>query len=334
MGFLEVYMSKKALVLLSVVLTAVLAASAPRVAPLCDGFLPKNDLKIPLGSAEAKGITQNQFNAVMDRVEAIYAPIIKARGGRLVLKRLWDDPTVNASAQRIGDDYVLNMYGGLARHKAITQDGMALVACHEMGHHIGGAPLYDGMDWASNEGQADYFANLKCLHKVFASPLASAFTRPGGDEAAARVGCVKSYTKTADVDMCVRESMAGMSVTELFRALRNQTTLPRFDTPDPAVVTEMYDGHPDTQCRLDTYYAGSLCARPVSEEVSTNDPVPGTCTRVGGDKAGFRPRCWYLNPPNETTVSEFLSLTATPSKPMHDSATLAGLKNGAVFSGL
>lgn len=332
MGFLEVSMSKKPFVLLAVGLSAVLLTATPRVTTPCDGFLPPNDLKIPIGALEDKGITQKQFDAVMDRVEAIYGPIIKARGGHLVIKRLWDDPTVNASAQRMGSDYVLNMYGGLARHKAITQDGMALVACHELGHHIGGFPLYNGEDWASNEGQADYFANLKCLHKVFASPMAQAFTRPGGDEAAARVGCAASYSKKVDADMCVREAMAGMSVTELFRALRNQSKLPRFDTPDPTVVTEMYDGHPDTQCRLDTYYAGSVCNRAVSEEVSETDPVPGTCTRIAGDKMGFRPRCWYLNPANEP--AGLASLAALPTKTRADSPTLAALESGSVFSGL
>ena len=172
-------MSKKSFVLFTVVLTALLCSSAPRSMMLEDGFLPPNDLKIPIGSAEDKGITRKQYDAVMDRVQEIYAPLIAARGARLVIKRLWDDPTVNASAERRGNDYIVNMYGGLARHAAITQDGLALVVCHEIGHHIGGAPKYSGQ-WAANEGQADYFANLKCLHRVFAA--SAAFTKPAGDE--------------------------------------------------------------------------------------------------------------------------------------------------------
>ena len=164
-------MSKKAVVLIGTVLIATLCASAdaPRRVVLEEGFLPPNNLQIPVGSLEDKGISLNEYDAVMDRIQALYGPIIAARGGRLVIKRLWDDPTVNASAVRDGDDYIINMYGGLARHATITQDGMALVACHELGHHLGGVPKYAGMDWASNEGQADYFANLKCLHRVFSA---------------------------------------------------------------------------------------------------------------------------------------------------------------------
>ena len=272
-----------ALVVLSIV---------PRVIVLEDGFLPQNNLKIAVGALDAKGISQAQFNQVMDRMEKLYGPEIKARGGKLVLKRLWDDPTVNASAQRSGNDYVLNMYGGLARHEAITQDGMALVVCHEMGHHIGGAPKYGGNDWASNEGQADYFANLKCLRRMFADEGAS-FTGPkAGEDPGPRAACEKSFKSATDRATCVRGSMAGMSVTTLFRILRNQTVLPRFDTPDQTVVTEMYDGHPDTQCRLDTYFAGSVCARAVGDQVDETDPAKGTCT-PGAQASGFRPLCWY-----------------------------------------
>lgn len=77
--------------------------------------------------------------------------------------RLW-----NASAQRMGSTWVVNMYGGLARHNEITIDGFALVLCHEIGHHLGGAPKYGGFNtWGTNEGGSDYFATLKCLRRIF-----------------------------------------------------------------------------------------------------------------------------------------------------------------------
>lgn len=309
-------------ILVSVMIAAALSF-VPRAAELCEGFVPDNDMKIPMGSYEAKGITEAQFNEVMDRVEAIYAPEIAARGGRLVLKRLWSNATVNASAQRSGSDYILNMYGGLARHEAITQDGMALVACHEMGHHIGGAPKYGGYNnWASNEGQSDYFANMKCLRRVFASEGASSFTRPKGDDAGPRAACEKSFQSASDREMCVRGSMAGMSVTELFRALRRETVLPRFDTPDPAVVARTYDAHPGTQCRLDTYFAGSVCARAVGDEVDQQDPAKGTCTAEGGQTSGLRPLCWYKPPVAAPAGPEGLALRQEHPKAPALAATL------------
>lgn len=277
---------------------------------LCDGFLPPNDLSIAIGSPEDKGITKEQFNAVMDQAEALYTPVIVARGGTLKLNRLWDNPTVNASAERRGSTYILNMYGGLARHETITQDGMALVVCHELGHHLGGAPKYGGNVWASNEGQSDYFANLKCLHRMFGGAAAQSFTRLTSDETTARAYCAKSYAAPADIDLCARASMAGMSVTTLFRVLRGETTIPRFDTPDPVVVKRTQDSHPGTQCRLDTYFSGSLCSRPVADPLDDKNPAAGTCTAAQGYAAGLRPLCWYKPGAGETPA--LLEASAPP----------------------
>ncbi|MEK7234767.1 MAG: hypothetical protein AAB268_13200 [Elusimicrobiota bacterium] len=304
-------------------LMSVVPSSSRRVV-LEDGFLPPNDLKISIGSLEDKGLTHAQYDAVLDRIQEIYGPLIASRGGRLVINRLWGDPTVNASANREGDDYVINMYGGLARHAAITQDGMALVACHEVGHHIGGDPKYPNM-WATNEGQADYFANLKCLRRVFAAPEAAAFTKAEGDESLAREACGKSFERPQDRALCVRSAMAGMSVTELFRTMRREDPVPHFDTPDPRVVGNMFNNHPGTQCRLDTYYQGSLCAQPFTTDVSDTDPSVGTCTRSGGFSVGLRPRCWYLPPAGESTEFENAGvMSKTPNAP----STLAVLENG------
>lgn len=270
------------------------AAVTPAAASECAGFLPPNDLNIPAGSPMARGITEAQFNEVMDAIEKIYKPIVAARGAVLVLKRLWSDGTVNASAQQSGKNYILNMYGGLARHEAITQDGMALVACHELGHHLGGAPKTGGWNpWASNEGQSDYYANLKCLRLVFADKASKEFTALSEGDEVAMQGCEAMYSGDKDREVCYRAAMAGKSVAYLFKALRNETVTPRFDTPSQTVVTTMMSAHPPTQCRMDTYLSGSLCTQPVSAALSESDPAVGTCTRKAGFQAGFRPLCWY-----------------------------------------
>ncbi|UPT75542.1 MAG: hypothetical protein M0D55_07660 [Elusimicrobiota bacterium] len=315
----------------SILVSAVVVAlSVSPSAELCEGFLPENDLKIPIGSLEDKGISQAQFNAVIDQAEKLYGPVVAARGGKLVIKRLWDNETVNASAQRQGANYVVNMYGGLARHETITQDGFALVVCHEIGHHIGGAPKYGGGDWASNEGQSDYFANLECLRRMFSAPGASSFTRPKGDDPGPRPACEKVFADASDAALCVRGAAAGMSVTSLFRALRRETVIPRYDTPDPKVVASTADGHPATQCRLDTYYAGSICGRRVDEAMSETDALAGTCTAQSGHTLGLRPRCWYKPAAAVDEVLEGVASRAHPKTP----AALAELAKSDVFRGL
>ncbi len=280
------------------------AAPSPRTAPLVNkgSFLPTNQMKIAVGALGAGGITHAQFDAVMDRMAAIYGPILAKSGKRLVINRLWDDPTVNASAQEQGDQDILNMYGGLARHPAITMDGMALVACHEMGHHLGGAPKYGGTDWASNEGEADYFATTKCLHRIFADPGAVAFTRPAGDEAYAAKACAKAYKGAGDRAICTRSAMAGMSVTSLFTDLGGDPAA-HFDTPDPSVVSATNDEHPASQCRLDTYFQGALCTKSWTIGMDDNDPTVGACSRSQGYTVGVRPLCWYKPAAGLTSVA-------------------------------
>jgi len=279
-------------VLLSAVSALLLGASVMSAAASdCAGFLPPNDLKIPVGSAEDKGIAEAQFNEVMNIVEKIYKPQIAALGKVLELRRLWTNDTVNASAQQSGNRYILNMYGGLARHETITMDGMALVACHELGHHLAGAPKVSS--WASNEGQSDYYANMKCLKQIFSDTASNNFTRLSAGDEVAEKGCDALYSSPQDRAICYRAAMAGKSVAYLFKALRNETVIPRFDTPSSVVVTSMMGSHPPTQCRMDTYLAGSLCTQPVSGTLSPTDPTVGTCTRSAGFQAGFRPLCWY-----------------------------------------
>lgn len=279
-------------ILLLAAVAALLAGSAalPASASDCPGFLPPNDLKIPVGSAQDRGILEEQFNKVIDTVEKIYKPVVAAQGRVLQINRLWTDPTVNANASESGNKDVLNMYGGLARHEAVTMDGFALVVCHELGHHLGGAPRGG---WASIEGQADYYANLKCLRQVFADSSAGSFTRSVQGDEVAQKGCEASFSNPDDQTICVRAAMAAKSVSNLFMALHNDAVAPSFATPDPSVVTTMYTAHPATQCRMDTYLAGSLCAQPVSAPLSNTNAAAGTCTRAAGFTTGFRPLCWY-----------------------------------------
>lgn len=325
-------LKKVALPLAAAALLSLLAA-APRPVNR-DSFLPPNNLKHRIGAAGTGGITEAQFNAVMDRVQELYGPIIAKRGATLQINRLWTDDTVNASAEQQGGTWILNMYGGLARDKAITQDGMALVACHELGHHLGGAPKYGGTDWAANEGEADYFANTKCLHRFFGDSAAAEFTRPAvsDDLALAKAACAKSYKGAADRALCVRSAVAGQSVTALFTELSGDAPS-HFDTPDASVVQQTNDEHPASQCRLDTYFQGSLCSKDYRIDMSETDPSVGGCVRSQGYKSGMRPLCWYKPAASEGFNEAVAAKLENRSREVK-SATLASLQSGNAWQGL
>ena len=306
---------------------------------LCTGFLPPNSMRIPVGALRvgadgaAGGLTEAQYNAVMDHLQKIYGPIVASLGGTLQINRLWTDPTVNSSAQREGNTYVLNMYGGLARHPAITQDGETLVACHEMSHHLGGAPK-EGSSWATNEGQSDYAGVLKCIHRMFADSGSIRFSRATAADPVAVKAC-QVYKDPKDQALCVRSAMAGMSVTALFKDLSHATKDARFDTPNTSVVQVTYDEHPEMQCRLDTYFQGSLCTQPASAKQSDTDPAPGTCTLSQGYKVGMRPLCWY-----KPGSGELVGLVSRPAAAAQvgaaliKSSGLAVLQSAAPWQGL
>ncbi|MEK7358646.1 MAG: hypothetical protein AAB250_19535 [Bdellovibrionota bacterium] len=290
--------------------TALGMSTAPT--ELCEGFLPANTMRIPVGTNETNSsefaakrtrkkapvgsLTEAQFNEVMDRIEKFYTPVVAKAGGKLTVNRLWKDATVNASAQQMGNSWVINMYGGLARHPQVTVEGMALVACHEMGHHLGGAPKVSGWfgdDWATNEGGSDYYATMKCLREYFAEDDNAAVIKVTKIDATATKLCKAQWNTPDEIALCQRISLAGSSVAYLFQDLSKEKTKPEFDTPDKAVVTEMDDAHPATQCRMDTYLAGLSCTVDKSVPVSDTDYKEGSCVE-GTHDVGFRPRCWFF----------------------------------------
>jgi hypothetical protein len=280
-------------------LFASLMAAVPSIACTPDGlegFLPENDLRIETNAKRFGGITEEQFNSVIDIYEALYTPIVKEQGGNLQIVRNWNDGTVNAYAQQIGTTWRVSMFGGLARHETITPDGFALVVCHEIGHHIGGAPRKVSpwsSPWASNEGQADYFATLKCLRRAWETDNNEEIVRKMDVPASLAKACGEQHLWNQDYYMCVRGGMAGMSVSKLFQALGSTGPEPKFETPDTRVVTRTNDNHPAYQCRLDTYFQGALCEVSHLDDVSASSEVTGTCHGSLGHTRGTRPLCWF-----------------------------------------
>lgn len=262
------------------------------------GFLPENNRYIPVGLKATGGITEVQFNRVMDKMQALYTKTVEKTGNKFVIERNWTDGTVNAYAhQKTPGVYTIAMFGGLARHQAVTEDAMALVACHELGHHIGGAPKKtDGMGkayWATNEGQADFWGGMKCLSHYLENENNVAVVKTMSVPAEVTKNCQMIYKNSNEVAICQRVAMAGFAVGRMFNDLMGETTLVNFNTPDKNVVQTTYHSHPDSQCRLDTYFQSALCDKGFGIEVSQTDENTGVCSLRNGDKIGNRPFCWF-----------------------------------------
>ena len=282
---------------ITLLLSLVLVGNAFACDPMGkSGIVEENNMWIGPELSGISGIDKAEFNRVIDRVEKIYAPIVKKKWASLKVVRKWSDGTVNAYAQREFFTWKVSMFGGLARHSTVTSDGFALVLCHEMGHHLGGAPKLKALIfplWASNEGQADYFGNLKCMRKYMEADDNVTIVSKMKIDPIARASCNGQYADAEEAAICMRSAMAGQSLSNLFQALRKLPSAPKFDTPDAGKVAKTNDKHPAPQCRMDTYYAASLCTQDHYKDVSNADPNVATCSRKRGHKKGLRPLCWY-----------------------------------------
>lgn len=220
--------------------------------------IPKNKFFFPVKLAQSTGISQAEFNDALDQVEKYYAPIIESRGAKLQINRLWEDGTVNSDASQADGIWTINSYGGLARFPGMTKDAYMEVACHEMGHHLGGAPKYPDDVWASDEGEADYFATIRCMKAL---------------------------------GVVVKDSRKASLVLAKTLAQLGEEPAPSPKKKDPKVVAETNHDHPQAQCRLDTYLAGVNC--PQLGDLSETDPSVNTCFDYDFPMSGERPLCWF-----------------------------------------
>ncbi len=282
---------KRALLLVTLMAVALGSSTFARNQKIDDGFAPENNLWIGADEKTASSVTEADFNKIMDDVEVIYAPIVKAKGGTLQFQRNWTDGTVNAYASRQGKTWVVAMFGGLARYKDMTVDGFTYVVCHELGHHLGGTPKYSRNPWASVEGQSDYYGGLKCMKRLWANDNNVAIVENLTVDAVVNTACDKAYNNSNEAALCKRLAMAGKTLGQTLADLGQEKAV-SFTTPSTVVQPRLLESHPPAQCRLDTYFAAALCDKDPTEDFSDTDRLVGACN-AGTETIGFRPRCWY-----------------------------------------
>jgi uncharacterized protein YkwD len=259
-------------------------------------FMPENDL-YKYDKKTAVNISEAEFNGILDKIEGIYKPIFSKFGANFILERAWEDSTVNAYADRVGDNWYVKMFGGMARRSEINVIGFGLVACHEIGHHLAGWPFYSGQgQWAANEGQSDYFSTFVCAKKVLGDYPVPSIPSTGSS------ACDAAYPDKADRDTCYKSISGSLTLANLLAKLGGSKT-PSLDTPDPNVVPQTQDEHPAAQCRLDTYFAAAICSKGWNDAA-----IPAQ----DGAVCSNRPKCWFKdagdpgpNPdPNPTPTSQ------------------------------
>lgn len=176
----------------------------------------------------------------------------------------WNLKEVHASYSGYETDEVYThnifLFGGYARLDGMTLDGLAITACHEIGHGIGGKPFKE--TGSSMEGQSDYFATKECLPVVFKYLRE---TRQADFDSYQNELCTRF--SEIDTNFCLRAMAALESDRHFYKYLGDDVF---FNVKSEVVNLELDyspSWYPESQCRFDTSIHGILKLE--------------------------RPRCWY-----------------------------------------
>ncbi len=241
-------------------ITSVSAACAAFAGPTPQSFMPENDLWKQDTVESTTTINEEVFNQIIDLGIEYFQPEAEKFGEQIFVDRNWTDSTVNAYIRRDLQSKAINisMFGGLARRREITTEGLALVLCHELGHAYGGEPFKRPELKIAAEGQADFYGAGTCLGRILEKIPSSIEISTVTGYAAEK--CMQVHEgDTNGYEHCIRALGAGMSVSQLLAMLERSEKEIRFETPDPTIAEETMLSYPKTvQCRLDTYHNAIL----------------------------------------------------------------------------
>lgn len=243
-----------------------------------------------------KTLTESDLAEVADRITKIYSDFTSKNynNAKLIIEKNWEDTTINAFAiQNASNEYRIYVTGGIVKSKGMTKNSLALILCHELGHHLGGAPhthLYNG--WPSAEGQADYWATSKCLKNYYGEIANEEVDITTNIPEKLITDCNKIYPDFKEMKICVRSLIASLEFANFINFLPTTKVQIKLDSPDPKVVkgTNIND-YPKAQCRFDTLYQGALCNIPAFELTSQTDASVASC--MDQNVPGARPKCWF-----------------------------------------
>lgn len=227
-----------------------------------------------------------------------YEPMAREQGVQFTIEIDPKNSSTSAAAEVSEKKWILSLSGGLLNHPNLHPDVLRIILCHELGHILGGAPrrnlpfdwqgpvAKDGLSSISSEGQADYYATRSCFRLLVQGQdhereLLNIIVSPK-----VKQDCDLSHSKSTNASyICQRATMAALGFLKLNFSFPISFITPNL-TPSSVLVRDQY---PDRQCRLDTFFAGSLCADPIKKSFDFSNEDFDECKT----SMGKRPFCWY-----------------------------------------
>jgi hypothetical protein len=243
-----------------------------------------------------QAVTEQSFQDVIGFVLSTFQPTLAAVGIRLDTKLRWSDPNRIASIVIDYNDekhYTLQVNGGDTKTPSFTNDGLAQVVCHEIGHILGGSPGNPYVARLAVENQADYFAANVCLKRVFAKDPNIEIMAQINVPVSIQNKCESVYVNPRQVALCERIMMAGYASADDYRAYKKIKTPLSFDRAENA-AKDVNLSYASPQCRLESAIAGALCEKGFGTLLDSNGEIRAlNCERSQGFNLGVRPACWY-----------------------------------------
>lgn len=249
------------------------------------------------GSAAQAALEPAEAQLIIRKIESLYAPLASEQSGHLKIEIDANDTSATASAHREpADEFKVVLASGYLNQANLTADILRFTICHELGHLFGGHPHRPApMEWTgptdengdmllSAEAQSDYYANLKCMRLILADEDNVAALPSLNVDPLVQQRCELTQSDRQASALCQRASMAGYGMLRVVYPFKIA-----FHTPATEVAPKtIRDTYPSRQCRLDTIFAGAVCADEASSACSAL-ATPPTPLRP----PGARPACWY-----------------------------------------
>ncbi len=239
---------------------------------------------------QKRSFTQTEFCAVLTKINTLYKNLVKKeKNHALKLYGYWDRglPFAEEKYSERDGTYGVHVNGGYLSLNGFSKDALALVACHEIGHILGGnSRIRKSLslnDYGQNtsEAFADYFATHQCTKFYFAS-LNEEYEVPTGTPSRVISSCRNAFQETVKFKLCVRSANAGLSVVSILKPDAHVSYNVESSITSHYTLLRQLE-YPEPQCRLDTYLAGAGC------------PRNGICGLWIDDfKFSNLPRCWFF----------------------------------------
>ncbi len=242
--------------------------------------------------AHPKMLTKDVRKA-LEKIKAVFSEEIKREGIVLNMKIV---PAFQTSVASITPycPHALSISERLINLENFKEQHLLKILCHEIGHIMAGAPFIEHYPFdsteLSHEGEADYFATLKCLKRIYSNDIKN-----------------QEYVKLLSSELISKIKMRGCRDAQCIRIVNIAYQTLKILEPDQVFSLEkksnevveatiMMEYHPKAQCRLDTYIAGAVCPVDPYSDLVRYDQSVGVCHRAMEDpifKLGSRPGCWF-----------------------------------------